>query len=597
MKLAEWGSGLASNLWSPFVTSLYKKNDIIVSGSIPSAAQSVAGVLVSEFCRARYNDIKTTSYSGDDSIKPIYRVQAGKRGATVSYYYTQDVTQDGKENLTAAYCGITLYDQPGGVTTFVQTLLTGYENAYDTMVSEVETLAQTLNGEDYCGDIGYPCVGNEDNLAKMLNDEGTSGSLRQIIRDYQDNLKLAAENAQVKANSTAEMDSIKTEVTEAGWAAAPLWFNTVARMNSEYMTALRALPYSIPPDYSSSMDPSTNSQAATIEQRVRKGVDALQLALKGTLANTQTTTFGYDYPTSGVGTPSVAAGLGGADNNWKTDKEVANAASRAIATELTEIFSTNLLGGPFGHIGVGADAKISAVYPLADLAAIGDWLIDRSFALYGASLMPGLKLLSFFAMIGFGMGVTLLYLLPILPFIRFMFGIVGWLLNILEAIVAIPLIALAHLATGGGGISGDMARQGYFMIFSLFLRPALMIVGLIIGLLMFSVSIEILNSMYKYALLGFHGTAQVEHPGGLSVFVYTLIYVLIAYAACNMCFQMIEDVPDHIFKWANMANAGRATSADDKVVQSLGGISDNVVMANIARGGGELKGFIMKKKE
>jgi hypothetical protein len=250
--------------------------EMVFSVKTRSAAQSVTGILVSEFCRARYNDIKIRSYPNDKNIKPMYRVQAEKIGATVSYYYTQDVLQDGKENLTSAYCGITLYDRPNGVTEFAKTLLERHEFAYDAMVDSVEKLAKNLNGEDYCVDMLYPCVGNEDKLAKMLNDEGMSGSLRQIIRDYQNNLKLAAENAQAKLSSTAEIKKIRTEFAEAGGTAAPLWFDTVTRMNSEYMRALRALPYSIPPDYySPSMDPSSNADAALIEMRVKRGVYAL----------------------------------------------------------------------------------------------------------------------------------------------------------------------------------------------------------------------------------------------------------------------------------------------------------------------------------
>ena len=42
-------------------------------------------------------------------------------------------------------------------------------------------------------------------------------------------------------------------------------------------------------------------------------------------------------------------------------------------------------------------------------------------------------------------GLVLAYLLPAIPFIRFLFGILSWMLAVIEAILAITVFAAAHI--------------------------------------------------------------------------------------------------------------------------------------------------------
>lgn len=55
-------------------------------------------------------------------------------------------------------------------------------------------------------------------------------------------------------------------------------------------------------------------------------------------------------------------------------------------------------------------------------------------------------------------GVFLAYFLPIIPFMYFSFAVISWVLEIFEAIVAMPLWALAHLRIDGEGNRDERYR-------------------------------------------------------------------------------------------------------------------------------------------
>ena len=93
------------------------------------------------------------------------------------------------------------------------------------------------------------------------------------------------------------------------------------------------------------------------------------------------------------------------------------------------------------------------------------------------------SLFSMIAMIFFTCGYTLAFVVPLLPFFRFFFNVLTWIASVLEAVVAIPLVALAHLNPEGEGLSGQSAKAAYFMIFNIFMRPVLTVFGLVAGLL------------------------------------------------------------------------------------------------------------------
>ena len=150
--------------------------------------------------------------------------------------------------------------------------------------------------------------------------------------------------------------------------------------------------------------------------------------------------------------------------------------------------------------------------PIADLAALGHGLLNAALAavtaLMGAATGSGLfesipfigkgldvfesawqvsdALVSTLLGILIFAGAVLAYVLPALPFIRFLFGILGWILNVVVAVLAVTVFAAAHITREDGNrLITNTTRQGWLFLPALILRPPLMLLGLILGYFVF----------------------------------------------------------------------------------------------------------------
>lgn len=558
MKMAEFGSGLATNLWVPFATSLADKADVISTPGVKPAAQAVIGVLRNEFCRKLHDGIVATQSSGQAPIDPRLFVQGGVH----TIYYNNPAS------TTSGFCGATRYEKATAGTIGIN-ISNGFETAYSNMLGQVKALADTLLSTAYYSPGSNtltpdsPFQGAEEDVKILLANE-----LTRIVTDYQNELGTVLVST-LGPQTRAARDEMTTTVENTGWAGASLWFNAIARLNAEVMTAARGIPTAAKGTLILTKGEVSLSGGTTLTGAIAKGLEKFDWFLQNSGAFVPVATAGSGIIGGAVSTSAVTAGL--------TNETMAfGDLSEGVGIALRKVFTSDFLGGPFGQIGVGVEAHISEINPLAELAAIGDWMLNKSLALLAiagvTSLLTNMVGLFLFviATAGFGAGMLLFYVLPLMPFIRSMFAIVGWLLNILEGVVAIPLIAVAHLSTKGEGISGDMARSAYFTILSIFLRPALLIVGLITALMMFTVAVGVLNDMYKAAVLGWRGTGTGEAGGGLSIVVYTVMYAVIAYMLCNLCFKLIEEIPNKALTWIGQQGS-REISQDESVARVMSG--------------------------
>lgn len=559
MRIAGWGSGLATNLWVPFATALANRGDVIATPNVPAAAGAVMGVLRNEFCMNRYNRILSDLGLPDPSIT-TKTITTG--GVTNIFYSTAQDTQSN-------YCGMTTYSKALNTGTMATNISNGYETAYGNMVAAVKTFANNLNDAGMINIYtALPSAGQETAVKNYITQQFVT-----IVDNYQKDLAAVIKSTATDQAAAANL-AMTTAVTQSGWAGAGMWFNTIARLNSEVMAASRGIPSTQTPKLMTATSAAANA-GLNVEQgladKVRSGLEALNQYLQNLPANYAAAGVAADAGAanvSGVFTESVTNGLTAADSSLLGD--LGDKASGMFGFVLSRLMST-WVGGPFGEIGTGADTNISQLNPLAQLAAVGNWLMNLAMASAALAVIPlmptGLTIILIgLATMTFSSGVLLFYVTPLVPFIRLMFGTIGWLLNILEAIIAIPLIAVAHLSTGGSGITGEMARTAYFMIFSIFLRPALLIVGMITALMMFTVAIGILNDLYKSAVVGFMGTAATG--GGLSVIIYTMMYCVLAYGLCNLCFKLIELIPNQAMTWIGQ-NAAREITQDESAIKAM----------------------------
>jgi conjugal transfer/type IV secretion protein DotA/TraY len=191
------------------------------------------------------------------------------------------------------------------------------------------------------------------------------------------------------------------------------------------------------------------------------------------------------------------------------------------------------------------------------------------------------KLFLSITFIGISAGFVLYYVLPFLPFLYFYFAVASWIKAIYEAMVGVPLWALAHMRIDGDGLPGDAAQNGYFLILEIFIRPILTVVGLVAAIVIFATQVRILNLTWDLVVAnasGFvDGTSIVGNvdPSGESFrrgivdqFFFTIIYTVVCYMMATASFKLIDKIPDNILRWAG-AGVSSYGDIDANQVESL----------------------------
>lgn len=180
--------------------------------------------------------------------------------------------------------------------------------------------------------------------------------------------------------------------------------------------------------------------------------------------------------------------------------------------------------------------------------------------LYAIFLVPALyALLAIMTSAG---GLLSIYL-PLIPYIVFTFGAIGWMISAVEAMVAGPLVALGVISPSGQHEIMGKAEPAIMLLFSIFLRPTLMIFGLMAAMLLAMVVVTMIGSTFNYI---FKGGLVAFDP--LSLILVLVAYVGLIIAALNKCFAMINLIPQQVMRWIG----GQGEGVEAPMQEIKGGI-------------------------
>lgn len=159
-----------------------------------------------------------------------------------------------------------------------------------------------------------------------------------------------------------------------------------------------------------------------------------------------------------------------------------------------------------------------------------------------------------FVITGLAAGIVLFYVLPLMPFMYFFYSVVNWVIEVAEAFVCAPLFALAHLRIDGEGLPGQTAYAGWLTLFGVMLRPLLIVIGFIVGSLIFGAGSYYLTSLYKYAIFAYRpdtptGAIDFEKIGAFGILMYLVLYVYLNYILANSTFKLCDMIPDKAMRW------------------------------------------------
>lgn len=198
----------------------------------------------------------------------------------------------------------------------------------------------------------------------------------------------------------------------------------------------------------------------------------------------------------------------------------------------------------------------------------------------------GTIILGFFSMLMFALfavGVVHAYVIPMVPYIQVLFFLVGMMVLLVEALIAAPLWAFFHVRMDGGELVDQMQRPGYMIAFNLLLRPALMILGLMMSLFVFGSLAWFISHTFTVAAVAAGGEHSVG-PIGTIVMVCILTYL--HYQIALRSFGLINQVPDRVTRWFGHGseNLGEENENRQAVGFAVGNISNRT--EGILRAGG-----------
>lgn len=279
---------------------------------------------------------------------------------------------------------------------------------------------------------------------------------------------------------------------------------------------------------------------------------------------------------------------------------------KSIGTSLGGIWSVlNPVGDALRSFDKLRNLKGTMMNPLLILTKIGNSMINAAaqmwvitgFLIAGIAAFAGTKAMALAAFIVpivmilltvlVSTGAILAYYIPLLPFLLFIFVGFGWFFAVVEAIVAAPIVALG-IAHPEGHETFGKADPAILIIINVFLRPSLMVIGFIIGIMLtyFFMWMTLEGIMYVWIQVTKRLSGLASLFSGLFILV---ILATISMEVINKAFTLVHLLPDRIMRWIG----GGIEHYGAEAAASLGSVKGAIGGAGriIGQGmGGVLKG-------
>lgn len=628
---AKIGSSFASNAWSVFAAKTTDPTAILTAPTVQATRDLVKNVFVAEVCRQAMSIVN----GQNSNDPPIHYLQAlGSRSTKaslsnasamiaaaraagldkVTISWTKDPAGPAIAQNTCGSMSVLLNPTlSAGAGSIAQSLNGAVEPLTSAYIAELGNIINDLGDTPrqfaniYVSAYGNDAYGKTDTLATL------DGKLNTVAQQSTQRVKAAVDSAYNQlSGSQAGRDMLK-KMVQAGWGGAGIWYVKIGQLNQQFQEAVRDGNPAFSEIVSAGMPGATGGTNAV------NGVSA---------AIAQATIFAQriDPVVPAGSNPNVKTGGGKVVEpffDWSEFKD------HAFESVLHFLFRTD---------GLRLLRTNPTLDPMVVLASAGDHMIQQSMMMFTIGIaakatgetaseswlgqLPwfatakivakiGAALGGFItstALIGVMAGVVLFYLLPLLPFVYFFFSIIGWGLSIVEALVAGPLWALAHLRIDGDGLPGQAGITGYVLLFEIMLRPIFIVAGLIIGYTVFGAGAYLLSTVFDSVTNALDASIDTSWfdqapttdrgaSGGLDNFVYTILFTILVYGMGVSCFKLSDKLPDHIMRWMGVSASPFAGGKDAPDMQGTvlaGGAAVHSISSGVKSG---MESLLQRKKK
>lgn len=368
----------------------------------------------------------------------------------------------------------------------------------------------------------------------VAGEKPAPGALERASNDYENALRSTAKSAVQNTNDRARSDFMKG-AQDGGWIFAGTWYNHIVKMNDVMQSTLNALPTSEPIDI---VDKETKEALVTYQDAITTADEYAKNRVEGIRQ--------VYYTETNVRAPREGEGA------WEYVRKLISAPFMGAINQMTqEIAGSNLNHmsqmKSFGDTIVGTGETL--LVTLASATGVANSWTAQATVKAGFDVGAMFQFLSgtltVLLMLLLGFGVTLSTYVPMIPAITWTTSVVNWFVLVYEAVIAGPLFGVAHVHPDGDDAVGK-AGQGYMMILSLVMRPALMLFGLIGAMLLTQPVTGIINILFMTVVSG----VQADSLTGIVSFVaYVAIYTILMTSIVHIVFSLIHWIPDNILRW------------------------------------------------
>lgn len=177
-------------------------------------------------------------------------------------------------------------------------------------------------------------------------------------------------------------------------------------------------------------------------------------------------------------------------------------------------------------------------------------------------------------------GVVLSVYVPLLPFLIFFFSALGWMMSVVEAMVAAPLVALGVTHPEGHDLLGK-SEQSLMLLLSIFVKPIVMIIAFFAAMILTRIGVRMLNTGMHY----FIADSGLSMSGMFQMIGLIMFYTLTIIGIVRFAFSLVHILPDKIMRWIGVAPESFNIEAQLNAIKS--GVSSGAKqLADSAAGAG-----------
>lgn len=506
------GIGMADQVWQAFTSQSLGQQAISQPMHSPKVAQLAFGMLRSQVCMKGWTWVATHGDAG--IILPGGGAPSGDFASKRRY---------GVAGFPADQCGNVVGPAGGGgvMATGLSWfgISTGAEDKAKAVRDAHIQASQAL--ESRMAVIADAIVNS--------NQGNQAGAYAAAIAEYE---KTVADVARGQLGSNEYFEQMSRNASQDGWITAGSWFMRFVSIQDSIMKALANSPISSAP---------------------AKAPDTVQQSLTGF----------YEGMNGAIGGSNPSTGL---DNQLIADKEREDSESGILGAALDAICSAALKSFNW------ATEADTGRHPVMVANSAGHMMVNVSLALLvSAAVLGKVSVVIGMAAVGLATamlaaGMTLAYVLPMIPFIIWVGSLAGWLLSVCEGMLGASLWACQHLNPRGDELIGS-AGAGYMLILELAFRPVLMTFGFIFAL-------ATSYPLGQFVAKVYFSTFQIGQEGGFVGFIGAIaaagLYSVLMLTLMRYCFAMIHKIPDELMRWIGGGKSSGLAEASGAAMQSEG---------------------------